>query len=106
MSAKDPTTPVSYLDVHSWRMPWSAELAGAAGRDNMVVTAATMASSGPGKDLVPVSRTYADGTVRTYTYLADGFTVDEVTITPPAAAAKTWKAQYNSEDVRTHWVLQ
>jgi len=82
---------------------WKAVPAGALQPSGKIVVSSVMQDTGPGADLVPLSRTYEDGTVRAYTYKQDGLTIDTVAITPPSGPASTWQAEYNAQGVRTHW---
>jgi hypothetical protein len=68
-----------------------------------VVVATTIEDTGPGAGYVPIDRTYDDGTVKQYTYQADGITVDTLTITRPGSSPVTYQANYNAQGVRTGW---
>jgi len=45
---------------------------------------------------------FADGTVRDYTYKADGWTADTVTETRPGQAPVVYQVEYAASGVRSH----
>ena len=63
------------------------------------MTGAVLAVSGPGAGIVPTQRTFADGTVKDYTYKADGITVDEITITRPGQSPVTYQVDYTVDGI-------